>query len=81
MNAAKLTYVSIFIRDVETLPSFCAKMFGLEEVAASRSSRYRELDMGAAIARLSIGRRLCDALDERPGRADGHALDFDLRGR
>lgn len=43
-----LSYVSIFTRDVERLPSFYADVFGLQEVIGSRSDRYRELSMGAA---------------------------------
>jgi predicted enzyme related to lactoylglutathione lyase len=49
MSKVSLTYVSIFTRDVERLPSSYADVFGLEEVAASRSHRYRELNMGAAM--------------------------------
>lgn len=47
MAAAALTYVSIFTRDVEALPSFYAEVFGLPEVESSRSGRYRELSLGA----------------------------------
>ena len=46
MSTASLTYISIFTRDVERLPSFYAEVFDLEEVATSRSHRYRELKLG-----------------------------------
>jgi len=42
----RLSYVSIFTKDVAALPSFYVDVFGLEEVAASRSDRYRELAVG-----------------------------------
>jgi len=42
----RLSYVSIFTQDVESLPTFYVDVFGLEEVAASRSDRYRELAVG-----------------------------------
>jgi len=42
----RLSYVSIFTRDVASLPSFYVDVFGLEEVASSRSDRYRELAVG-----------------------------------
>lgn len=46
MTAAALTYVSIFTRDVEALPSFYIEVFNLPEIESSRSSRYRELSLG-----------------------------------
>jgi len=45
-DSARLTYVSIFTRDVAALPDFYVALFGLEEIEASRSDRYRELAMG-----------------------------------
>jgi predicted enzyme related to lactoylglutathione lyase len=46
-EAARLSYVSIFTRDVAALPDFYIAMFGLREIETSRSDRYRELAMGA----------------------------------
>jgi predicted enzyme related to lactoylglutathione lyase len=42
----RLSYVSLFTRDVEALPDFYIAVFGLTEVEASRSDRYRELMLG-----------------------------------
>ncbi len=42
-----VTHVSIFTRDVETLPSFYVDVFGFSEALKSRSWRYRELDGGS----------------------------------
>lgn len=44
--SVRVTYVTTFTRDVEALPSFYAAVFGLAEVEASRSDRYRELALG-----------------------------------
>ncbi len=44
--SVRVTYVTTFTRDVEALPSFYAAVFGLCEVEASRSDRYRELMAG-----------------------------------
>ena len=57
MIAVQVTYVSIFTRDMAALPSFYVEVFGLEEIAASRSDRYRELSVGT----LKIGFPLVDA--------------------
>ena len=57
MTAVRLSYVSIFTRDMAALPSFYLDVFGLEEVAASRSDRYREL----AVGDLMIGFPFIDA--------------------
>jgi hypothetical protein len=46
LSAVQLSYVSIFTRDVETLPDFYAEAFGLAEIETSRSHRYRELSLG-----------------------------------
>ena len=53
----RLSYVSIFTRDVASQPSFYVDVFGLEEVAASRSERYREL----AVGEMMIGFPFIDA--------------------
>ncbi len=42
----RASYLTTFTRDVETLPTFYAEVFGLTEVEASRSDRYRELVLG-----------------------------------
>ena len=55
----RLSYVSIFTKDLATLPSFYVDVFGLEEVASSRSDRYREL----AVGDLMIGFPFVDAYD------------------
>jgi predicted enzyme related to lactoylglutathione lyase len=57
LTTVHVTYVSIFTRDVAALPSFYVDVFGLEEIAASASDRYRELAVGA----LKIGFPLIDA--------------------
>ncbi len=59
MTAIRLSYVSIFTKDVGSLPSFYVDVFGLEEVATSRSDRYRELTVGD----LMIGFPFIDAYD------------------
>ena len=55
----RLSYVSIFTKDVARLPSFYVDVFGLEEVASSRSDRYREL----AVGDMMIGFPFVDAYD------------------
>ena len=55
----RLSYVSIFTRDMAALPSFYVDVFGLEEVTASRSDRYRELVVGD----MMIGFPFVDAYD------------------
>ena len=57
MTAVNLSYVSIFTRDVVSLPTFYVEVFGLEEVMSSASDRYRELDLGA----VKLGFPLVDA--------------------
>ena len=57
MTDVRLSYVSIFTRDVARLASFYVDVFGLHEVAASRSDRYRELLVGD----LKIGFPFVDA--------------------
>jgi predicted enzyme related to lactoylglutathione lyase len=57
VSGVQLTYVTIFTRDVAALPSFYVDVFGLSEIAASASDRYRELTVGA----LKIGFPLTDA--------------------
>ena len=42
----RVSYISLFTRDVAALPDFYIAVFGLEEIAASRSDRYRELAVG-----------------------------------
>ena len=46
-DAIRISYLSIFTRDVAALPDFYIAVFGLEEVETSRSDRYRELIVGA----------------------------------
>lgn len=46
MSALRISYVTMFTTDLEALPNFYVEVFGLEEVAASRSDRYRELKAG-----------------------------------
>lgn len=46
MSTIRISYVSIFTTDIETLPNFYIDVFGLEEVTSSRSDRYRELKAG-----------------------------------
>jgi predicted enzyme related to lactoylglutathione lyase len=41
-----VSYLSMFTRDLAALPSFYVEVFGLQEVEASRSERYRELKAG-----------------------------------
>jgi predicted enzyme related to lactoylglutathione lyase len=48
-DAIRLSYVSIFTRDVTALPSFYVELFGLQEVETSRSDRYRELMLGETL--------------------------------
>jgi predicted enzyme related to lactoylglutathione lyase len=57
MSTVNLSYVSIFTRDVARLPTFYVEVFGLEEIMASGSDRYRELDLGA----VKLGFPLVDA--------------------
>ena len=45
-TAARVSYLTVFTRDVERLPTFYAEVFDLPEVESSRSERYRELDAG-----------------------------------
>lgn len=46
MSALRISYVTMFTTDLEALPDFYVEVFGLEEVATSRSDRYRELKAG-----------------------------------
>jgi predicted enzyme related to lactoylglutathione lyase len=46
MSALRISYVTMFTTDLKALPNFYVEVFGLEEVAASRSDRYRELKAG-----------------------------------
>ena len=43
MTAVRISYLSIFTRNVEALPNFYVEVFALDEVPTSRSERYREL--------------------------------------
>jgi predicted enzyme related to lactoylglutathione lyase len=45
-STLRVSYVSFFTRSVVTLPSFYVDVFGLSERQASRSERYRELELG-----------------------------------
>jgi predicted enzyme related to lactoylglutathione lyase len=45
---AVLTYASLIAHDIEALADFYQGLFDLEEVAASRSERYREFLTGAS---------------------------------
>jgi hypothetical protein len=45
-DTARLSYLTIFTRDVAALPDFYIAVFSLEEIAASRSDRYREVAIG-----------------------------------
>ncbi len=45
-DAVRISYLTIFTRDVAALPDFYIAVFGLEEVESSRSDRYRELTIG-----------------------------------
>ena len=42
----RVSYISFLTRDVQALPDFYKGVFGLEEIEASRSDRYRELSLG-----------------------------------
>ena len=46
-DPVRVSYISLFTRDVAALPDFYIAVFGLAEIAASRSDRYRELAVGA----------------------------------
>jgi len=46
---ATLSYVNVFARDIETLPDFYARLFGLEEIAEQRSAYFRALKTGASL--------------------------------
>jgi len=46
-DAIRISYLSIFTRDVAALPDFYIAVFGLQEVETSRSERYRELMIGS----------------------------------
>ncbi len=46
MSLVSLSYISIITRQVSELPDFYIEVFGLEEILASRSDRYRELSLG-----------------------------------
>lgn len=59
MSPVTLSYVSIFTKDVAALPTFYVQVFGLAEVEASRSDRYRELTLDA----LKLGFPFVDAYD------------------
>ncbi len=64
---AVLAYVTLICRQVDALTAFYADLLGLEEIAASRSARYREVLTGAG----KLGFALADAyaalnLPERP---------------
>ena len=59
MSPVSLSYVSIFTKDVAALPTFYVEVFGLAEVEASRSNRYRELTLDA----LKLGFPFVDAYD------------------
>lgn len=46
MSAAILSYVTLIARDVDLLADFYGALLGLEEIAASRSEKYREFLAG-----------------------------------
>ena len=56
-DAVRISYLTIFTRDVTALPDFYIAVFGLSEVETSRSERYRELIIGE----LKLGFPLVDA--------------------
>jgi predicted enzyme related to lactoylglutathione lyase len=56
-DAVRISYLTIFTRDVAALPDFYIAVFGLGEVETSRSDRYREL----AIGELKLGFPTVDA--------------------
>lgn len=46
MSLAALTYVTLIARDVDRLADFYGPLLGLQEIAASRSEKYREFLTG-----------------------------------
>jgi predicted enzyme related to lactoylglutathione lyase len=49
MPLATLSYVNVFVRDIDALPDFYASLFGLEEIAEQRSGYFRALKTGATV--------------------------------
>ncbi len=77
---AVLTYVTLICRSVDDIAEFYIALFGLEEITASRSQRYREVLTGGS--KLGFARHDAYAvldLPERPPQAPVNTLlSFDV---
>jgi uncharacterized glyoxalase superfamily protein PhnB len=80
---AVLTYVSLIAHEVERVADFYRDLFGLEEIAASRSEKYREfLTGGAKLGVVHFGGYAMLGLPVRePSAAVNQILTFDVGRR
>ncbi|MEE7493359.1 VOC family protein [Methylobacterium oryzae] len=79
---ATLSYVNIFAHDIDRLAEFYSKLFGFEEITASRTPLYRGYVCGGA----SLGFSALDAYEmlslERPGgQGEKNLVTFDLESQ
>lgn len=77
---AVLSYVNVFARDIEALPDFYRRLFGLEEVAEQRSPYFRALRTGASLIGFNgpEAYRLLDLEDQAEARGVRLFLTFDV---
>ena len=79
---ATLSYVNLFVRDIEALPDFYRALFGLEEIAAQRTGYFRALKTGASVIGFNGPQAyaLLDLEDQAEARGVKLFLTFDVDG-